>query len=119
MQLPLLRTYELDFYDSVRLFLKEDSTIFKYLSGLDTSHDVSGRIFIKGKFIKIKVQNGLRQTDLSRSQKYYFVEASDIKRLKDPYLLELPEYSEIPKYVLEIDQTDIVSIELLLDYTVK
>jgi hypothetical protein len=119
MQLPLLRTYELDYYDYVRLFLKEDSKIFKYLGNLDTSHNISGRVFIKGKFVKIQLQSNISQTDLPASEKYYFVESSDVKRLKDPYLLVVPSYSEIPKYVLEIDQADIVSIELLLDYTVR
>lgn len=121
MQFPILRTYELDFYDSVRLFLKEDSRAFKYLSGsgFQKLHNVSGRIFIKGKFIKIKITEELSESDLPAAQKYYFIETSDVIHLSDPYLLELAKITDIPDYVLEIHQTDIISIELLLDYTVK
>jgi hypothetical protein len=113
----MLGPYELEFYESVRIFLKEQSGIFKYLQGFDTSHDTNGRVFIHGKFIRIKIENEKKQT--STAQKYYFVEASDIKKLNDPNLLVLSDYSEKPDFVLEIEPANVVSIELLIDYTVK
>jgi hypothetical protein len=115
MQLPLLKTYELDFYDSVRLYLKEESGIFTYLSVSGKLHNISGRIFIQGKFIRLKLLKGQGEKDLPEASKYFFIEKSDIIKLPDPYLLTIETIGVLPDYVMLIDQSDIISIELLVD----
>jgi hypothetical protein len=119
MQIPILQTYELDFYDAVRLYLKESSGIFEYLLSTQKLHNENGRIFIKGKFIKIETPEEGILSNRPKAEKYYFIENNDISKLKNPNILELDPDSDIPEYILEINQSDIISIELLLDYSVR
>ncbi|WP_156027210.1 hypothetical protein [Sporocytophaga myxococcoides] len=119
MQIPILQTYELDFYDSVRLYLKEGSGIFEYLLSKQKLHNENGRIFIRGKFIKIATTEEGKSSNRPKAEKYYFIENNDISKLKNPNILELDTDSDLPEYILEINQSDIITIELLLDYSVR
>jgi hypothetical protein len=119
MQIPILQTYELDFYDAVRLYLKESSGIFEYLLSKQKLHNENGRIFIRGKFIKIATTEEGTSPHLPKGEKYYFIDTNDISKLKNPNLFELDKNSDLPEYIYEINQSDIRSIELLLDYKVR